>query len=273
MIRTDHLTIGDSENTEFNYMQTCYMCDQLATSSEHVPPKCLFPEAKDSSGIDYRRDLITIPSCDIHNTAKSKDDEFLMISLAGIFGNNSIGYSHKFTKVNRAIRRSANRLLDVAFVKRKHYILENNNQFLEVIWGTPDHDRLRKCFTHIAYGLHYYHFQQRFQGEVKILLGYLHSSDKSNNNFVQFIKAIAARDLNGVKEIGQNPDVFYYQFVEPDVHGIYMIHMQFYGGIDVYASFVPRGNPVPFNLGIELMNLGLETIIKFGDKEYEINKK
>ena len=34
-----------------------------------------------------------------------------MVSLASIFGNNSIGFSHKLTKVNGAIRRSSNRLL------------------------------------------------------------------------------------------------------------------------------------------------------------------
>ena len=34
--------------------QTCYMCDEIATSDEHVPPKCIFPEVKDL-GIDYRK--------------------------------------------------------------------------------------------------------------------------------------------------------------------------------------------------------------------------
>lgn len=36
--------------------QTCYMCDAPATSEEHVPPKCLFPERKDlPQGMDLRR--------------------------------------------------------------------------------------------------------------------------------------------------------------------------------------------------------------------------
>lgn len=33
----------------------CYMCDNDATTVEHVPPKCLFPEMKDSNGIDYKK--------------------------------------------------------------------------------------------------------------------------------------------------------------------------------------------------------------------------
>ena len=57
---------------------TCYMCTSAATSVEHVPPRCLFPEQKDLPiGVDLRKQLITVPSCDIHNSRKSKDDEYL----------------------------------------------------------------------------------------------------------------------------------------------------------------------------------------------------
>jgi len=62
----------------------CYMCDLPGTTDEHIPPRAIFPEAKDAEGRNYRIDLITVPSCPDHNTAKSDDDEFLMVSLAGI---------------------------------------------------------------------------------------------------------------------------------------------------------------------------------------------
>tara|TARA_B100000470_G_scaffold185702_1_gene150994 strand:+ start:2132 stop:2875 length:744 start_codon:yes stop_codon:yes gene_type:complete len=247
------------------------MCDLLAVSNEHVPPKCLFPDSKDIKGINLRQNLITVPSCDIHNSAKSKDDEFLMVSLAGIFGNNSIGYQHKFTKVNRAIKRSSNRLLDAAFKERRHYILERDNEFLEVIWGTPDHTRLQECFRHIAYGLYYHHFEKRFKGQVKTLLSYLHSTDNANNQLVQFIKARAKIDLKGAEIHGKNPDVFYYQFVEPDEYGLFMLHIRLYGGIDVYTAFIPENKEVPFNFGYELMKTGIRTTILLDGKEYKIN--
>jgi hypothetical protein len=116
-------------------MDHCYMCERPATSREHVPPRCLFPESKDMDGESYRQNLITVPSCDQHNMAKSRDDEFLMVSLAGIIGNNSIGYRHKFGKVNKAVRRSANRLLEEVFVKKKHvFVVEvGPNKFIDVI--------------------------------------------------------------------------------------------------------------------------------------------
>lgn len=249
----------------------CYMCSEFAVSKEHVPPKCLFPESKDVSGSNYRKELITVPSCDIHNSVKSKDDEFLMVSLAGIFGNNSIGYYHKFGKVDRALKRRSSSLLNAAFKTRKHYVVPGKNNFYEVIWGTPDHDRLGKCFTHIAYGIHYHHFGKRFKGVAKVILGYLHSEDKNHRNFIDFIKHRADIDLRYAPKNGHNQDVFFYQFTEEDEFGLYLLHLRFYGGIDVYISFLPEGFQKPFHLGFELMNAGIETIFMLEGKKYTIN--
>ncbi|SIO49328.1 hypothetical protein SAMN05444172_2409 [Burkholderia sp. GAS332] len=96
----------------------CYMCEAEGTTTEHVPPRALFPEAKDVQGRNYRIDLVTASSCRLHNTAKSDDDQFLTVSLVGIIGNNSIGYHHRMKKVDHAIRRSPNRLLDKVLVEK-----------------------------------------------------------------------------------------------------------------------------------------------------------
>lgn len=246
----------------------CYMCDREAVSVEHVPPKCLFPEKKEV-GEDYRKNLIIVPSCEIHNSAKSKEDEFLMVSLAGIFGNNSIGFQHKLTKVNRAIKRSSDKLLNKAFKKRKHYTLEKDNKFLEIIWGTQDYERLLNSFEHIAYGLHYYHFKKRYKGEIKIIIGYLHSEDKYHNNLVQLIKDTSCIELKDKEKFGCNKDVFYYQFSDVDIHGIYSMRMIFYGGIDIYVAFSEAGKSldIPHK---KLFELSSHFIVKTGDKEYEL---
>ena len=78
-----------------------------------------------------------------------------MVNLAGIFGNNSIGYWHKLGKVDRALRHRSKSLLGAAFKNRRHYNLNKDNKFLEIIWGTPDQDRLNRCFSQIAYGIYY----------------------------------------------------------------------------------------------------------------------
>src|SRR6185312_15429445 len=83
----------------------CYKCGKAATSREHVPPICLFPEKKDLYGIDFRQNLITVPSCDEHNAKKSSDDEFLLSVIASVVGNNGVGYIHTQTKVKRIFTR------------------------------------------------------------------------------------------------------------------------------------------------------------------------
>ena len=45
----------------------CYACEEKPTGVEHAPPRLFFPE-----GGEYRKDLITVPSCDLHNAEKSR---------------------------------------------------------------------------------------------------------------------------------------------------------------------------------------------------------
>ncbi|MCZ6803135.1 MAG: hypothetical protein O7D86_04175 [Proteobacteria bacterium] len=251
----------------------CYMCDKPASSKEHVPPRCLFPERKDVGTDDFRKDLITVPSCDEHNSLKSDDDEFLMVSMAGIIGNNSIGYMHKLGKVDRAIKRSANRLIEKVFIKKRKYLLETDkNNFLEIIWGTPDHTRLMSCFKRIAYGIHLHHFSKCFHGEVKTILGYLRYGDNNSKNFVEFIKHKTAIELKDKQKYGRNQAVFFYQFTEPDQFGLYLVRLCFYGGIDVYIAFLPVETNPPVHLGFELMNCGLSIVIELEGKTYKINE-
>ena len=46
-----------------NTLETCYMCERAPSSTEHVPPKCLFPEKKDIGSDLFRKNLITVLSC------------------------------------------------------------------------------------------------------------------------------------------------------------------------------------------------------------------
>lgn len=253
-------------------METCYMCHREETSREHVPPKCLFPEQKDVGHSKYRKNLITVPSCDLHNSKKSKDDEFLMISIAGIVGNNSIGYEHYAGKVTRALKRTSFTLLSKVFLARAQTKIKfNDNKFLNVIVGTPDIDRLRLCFEHIAYGIYRHHFGKRFIGKVKTILGFLVSTDKNPQNFKKFVKHKFSIELKNKELLGENPDVFYYQFTDIDENGVYGLKMCFYRGVDVYVSFAPEGVELPFNLGVALMNDGVKTVFELEGKKYEIN--
>lgn len=250
---------------------TCYMCDRNSTSREHVPPRCLFPELRDV-GTDYRQNLLTVPSCDEHNSGKAADDEFLMVSLAGIIGNNSIGYSHKFSKVNRAIHRSSFSLLNQAMKNQKWSVVEfGPNKFIDVVWGTPDYDRLLRCFDRIARGVHLAHFGRQFRGKSRTILGYIPSDSPNPAEFQRFIRDKVAIELDGKPRVGSNPDVFNFQFTAPDQFGLYLVHLQFYGGLNVYVGLTPDGCQIPVNLAMLLIEGGIETTIKLGAEEYKFN--
>ena len=64
---------------------TCYMCYAPATGREHFPPRCIFPEDR-----KYRANLIKVPSCDEHNSKKSKCDEYLKFVLTAVGGMNEL---------------------------------------------------------------------------------------------------------------------------------------------------------------------------------------
>jgi len=53
-------------------MKICYFCGENAQSKEHVPARCFFPENE-----SYRKQLITVPSCEKHNEDTSVDDEYV----------------------------------------------------------------------------------------------------------------------------------------------------------------------------------------------------
>jgi hypothetical protein len=238
-----------------------------------VPPRNLFPQASESGGVDHRISLITVPSCDAHNSAKSTDDEFLMVSLAGIIGNNSVGYSHRLGKVGRAILASANHLLDQVLLERQDIrrIEVADNQFIDVIWGTPDVGRLNRCFEHIAFGLHRHHFERNFCGSVKVLLGYLIEKEHNKRQFVEWVRDRAELDLAGKPQFGSNPAVFYYQVSDPDQFGLYMIRLCFYGGLLVYVAFTPEeSSPPPHLVGL-LIERGIRTVVTLGERTYEFN--
>jgi hypothetical protein len=248
----------------------CYMCDEIPTSVEHVPPRCLFPTKKDS-GEDLRVNLITVPSCDKHNGEKSHDDEFLMVAIAGIIGNNSIGYQHYDGTIQRALKRTSYKLLDKVFLKKQLYRVKSENLFLDILWGSPDYERLLTCFRHITMGIYRHHYEKIFKGEIKPYIGFLHTNEKNPKAFKEWIKHKSEKELDHQNKYGCNQRVFYYQYTEPDKFGVYLVKLCFYENVDVYVAHVPEQTEMPCFLGMELMNAGIKTFVKDDGKIFEFN--
>jgi hypothetical protein len=163
-------------------------------------------------------------------------------------------------------------LLDAVFLKRKHYVAKlENNAFLEVIWGTPDFERLEESFDRVARGLFRHHLGHRFQGRLRVLIGYLENEDKNSATFTKFIKHRIEVDLKGKERFGSNPGAFFYQFTDRDQHGIFALKMCFYEGADIFVSFIPDGVVVPFNLPMKLIEGGIKSFITLEGSAYEFN--
>lgn len=254
-------------------MEVCYACEREATSVEHTPPKCIFPELKDFPYKSLRKNLITVPSCDQHNSAKSKDDEFLMISLAGMLGNNSIGYIHSITKVDRALRRSSYKFLERIFVSnRKRLRLDiGDNKFIDAIAGTPDLERLSSCFEHIALSIHRHHFSKNFNGKIKTLANFLVIEHQGRSNLQRFLLARAKKDTQGLPRHGENQEVFFYQVVNPDAHGIFLINLCFFDNVEVFCALIPHASTVPTHLGFELIKHGMPVTFTLDDNEFPVH--
>ena len=244
------------------------MCDAKATSREHVPPLCLFPEKKDIDFVNLRENLITVPSCELHNSKKSKDDEFLLACMAGLVGNNSIAFIHNATKVKRMIERYGDHFIEVFNKNAEHKTFKTSNGLtFPIAYGMPDIPRLIRCFEHIAYGLYYHVHKERFNGTCKVIPSFVNYTNANMRALVDVITrryAFHEKD-NETAEYGNNPLVFQYWMVEPDKLGISGRKMTFYEGADVFVAFKPKELDVRGDLVSTMIKEGIKVHVTFPD--------
>ena len=138
-------------------MEYCYYCGMNATTKEHVPPKCIFPELADSNGVDYRKNLIKVPSCTIHNTEKSNDDEYLLFILTSTVDANELAQKQFVSKTIRTLLRRP--YIAKTFISNpKRIWLKEEKIITPSISYTVDNKRLFKIIEHIVRGLIYFEF-------------------------------------------------------------------------------------------------------------------
>jgi len=223
------------------------MCEREATSDEHVPPKCLFPEEKDlPKGVFLRKELIKVPSCDLHNTAKSKDDEYLLYVLCMNIANNAVAFRHFATKIMRAYKRSPSLMKSIVNENREVVAVDGNGTAYNTLMVKADMARIHKCFDQISRALYYKEFKQPFNGHCRFLHDWTIKEDsafsvviKNGDNERSALEHVKSY-FNERDHKGFNPSVFRYRFEEPDERGLIALSMQFYGGSNAFIAFIPN---------------------------------
>lgn len=210
----------------------CYFCGEPATSKEHVPPKCIFPEIKDV-GIDYRKNIITVPSCDKHNYEKSKDDSYLCSFLNANIKNNLVAQAQFHTKNMRAITR------DPTLLKNFNQAFQVNCDGIKTFAFTVDLPRFNRAIEAIARGLYFYHFQSQlnlpFFVSTPDLFDVSHPDAENINNRILELNDMVRGFLANEPIQGSNPEIFNYQFMFFNETGEFLVRMTFYQGFSCIA--------------------------------------
>ena len=187
--------------------ETCYMCSRQATSREHSPPSCFFPDLK-TYGKDLKKNLITVPACDEHNTNKSMDDEFFRAIIVMNLGLNEVGMSQFESKFLRAVNRNPQTYM--SFFKESGSIAEGEAVVLQI-----DRVRLDKCINHLCRALFFYKFKKKLDFPINIYIPILAAGIKDGNiiedELTKNMSDMLFAFLNGVAFLGENPDVFQYR--------------------------------------------------------------
>lgn len=216
------------------------MCDQEATTVEHAPPKCIFPEKKDlHQDIDYRHGLITVPSCEEHNTSKSKDDEYLLYLLAASVTSSTVGLNQFLTKVKRSAERKPGLMVTLASNAKPARIFHAEDNLWEDGLGIHiDATRIDAILSMCARALYFHETQRKFDGSVRVITPCTLYLDSRLNASVSSALTAAEDFFVAYPASGNNPDVFCYKFAEGENTAIMLLY--FYGHTKILVQLDRR---------------------------------
>lgn len=214
--------------------QTCYMCEKHATTREHAPCKSFFPENFDPvTGINYRRNLITVPSCTEHNASKSEDDEYLLFIILSA-GANAIARRLFSTKVMHAL---SERTYLVGLITRDMIPAFYNGT--PTMAFTVDHGRFTNSTIHLARALYYYHYHKKWLERIEVyspaLLQRGGLEAQSMNAANEWISRVTEKLFQRFPQYGDNSRIFYYNIHRDKEAKQISIRMVFYEGIVIVA--------------------------------------
>lgn len=221
-------------------MQTCYACQNPATTKEHIPPQCLFPEVKDTAaGADYRRNLITVTSCAEHNFRKSGDDEYLLYVLSTNLPANAIAQT-QWTKLKRAIKRRPALWNSMrSNVEDVEVMDSHTGKKYKAVQMSLDGIRFQRSLELIALGVYCHHFGERWEGNIHVhsdFIAFPHVPNAAEIDANRVLVFNCAETIfASLPRYGDNKKVFWYQVYEPENRFRCLIRLGFYEGCTATA--------------------------------------
>ena len=214
---------------------TCYMCGDIATSYEHAPPKCIFPEQKDlPEGMDLRKNLITVPSCEVHNSNKSTDDEFLLFIVVHGYFNNKEGKDHFFSKVVRAFERRP-KFIENLYKSKMPIVVDGE----ETVAVNIDVERFNKTISNICRALYFYETQEKWMHRIDVVSPMLYAmyqeGEDEINERTKKIYTTALQGLEHEEFRGDNKQIFCYKMSANRDRTKMICNLVLYGGFRVAA--------------------------------------
>lgn len=198
----------------------CYACEEPATSVEHAPPKCFFPDRRDlPSGADaWRKDLIQVPSCAAHNQGKSGDDEYAACCIAMNAEGSELALSVFQGTRLRAMLRNDGSLGKRVFSTARPARNRDGAQTLAISYEV---DRIHRVIEYTARALYFHHTGRRWPTSCIVWCPRIwRDSGRQSHILAGFGRLSAGFDelrrrhgQLGVAQ-GANPDVFWYQLIE-----------------------------------------------------------
>ena len=146
------------------------------------------------------------------------------------FGVNPQGLRQWRTKIRRALAKRPT----------KYRIFKNARpvRFLGIPTGQYDIDlgRLSRQFELIARGLYYHHFRRHWPHEIKVAIPFAvggSAKAKAYSEVMRNTDTMASRFLEHEPILGENREIFHYQYRVSEDGNALVIRMVFYGGMPV----------------------------------------
>lgn len=213
----------------------CYACSNPPVSVEHCPPESFFPTKKDDKGgYIYKKHLITVPSCERHNSGKSIHDRYALFHIAMSNKVNHVGVLHqdKFIQLMKNPKSK-----DIAFKKMLDKEIFARNEKGQPV-AKMDAIRMVYFFNLLARGLYFYSQTEKHTKRFKIVSEPVSYNDK--DYYDEQMRAIQSLEehIGDSPKIGSHPEVFHFS-IKKNESGCVFIRMVFFGGYKVWAFYDP----------------------------------